>query len=360
MVLVACAQMCSTDNVANNLALSLQLARDAAAAGAKALFLPEAADYIVNDPHVGYLLAEPLATHTYTLGLQAVAKELGIYINAGIHERPGPDEAAEEDPGSERVFNTQVSIGPDGRVKAFYRKLHLFDIQLKEEAQATPPGEKPPRSEEHKKIIPGNKIVDPVDMGEIGYVGLEICYDIRFPELHLILRRKGADVITLPSAFTVPTGRAHWHTLVRSVAINYQVYVIAAAQAGAHSSQRSSWGEALVFDPWGVELGRLPSIDEAHDPTQPMPPQFILADIDLARVKSVREQIPLEIQKREDIYGVVGAAAPADSVMVVQRQFGVLQWLWGSLRGLFGYASVHLPTSTPAEAVVVGGGDQKY
>ncbi|KAJ7932141.1 carbon-nitrogen hydrolase [Mycena leptocephala] len=274
--------MCSTDSVAHNLAMSVQLARDAAAAGAKALFLPEASDYIANDAHLGYLLAEPLATHTYTLGLQAIAKELGIFINAGIHERPGPDEATSEEPGSERVFNTHVSIGPDGKVKAFYRKLHLFDIQLKDEAQAIP-GEKLPRTGEHIRFIPGSVIPAPVDMGGIGRVGLEICYDIRFPELHIILRRK---------------------------AINYQVYVIAAAQAGAHSPQRSSWGEALVFDPWGVELGRLPSIDEADDPTQPMPPQFILADVDPARVERAQErpeQIPLAIQKREDIYGVVGA-----------------------------------------------------
>ncbi|KAJ7503510.1 carbon-nitrogen hydrolase [Mycena galericulata] len=310
MVLVACAQMCSTDDVAHNLAISIQLARDAAAGGAKALFLPEAADYIANDAHLGYLLAEPLATHTYTLGLQAVAKELGIFINAGIHERPSAGEQSSEEPGSERVYNTQVCIGPDGKIKSFYRKLHLFDIQLKD---AAAPGEKPPMGGEHRRIIPGSVIPDPVDMGDIGRVGLEICYDIRFPELHVILRRKGADVITIPSAFTVPTGRAHWYTLLRAVAITYQVYVIAATQAGAHSPARSSWGEALVFDPWGVELGRLPSIDEAEDPTLPMPPQFILADVDPARVESVREQIPLAIQKREDIYGVVGADAFRDS-----------------------------------------------
>ncbi|KAJ7152777.1 carbon-nitrogen hydrolase [Mycena filopes] len=304
MVLVACAQMCSTDNVAHNLAMSTKLARDAAAAGAKALFLPEASDYIANDPHLGYLLAEPLATHSYTLGLQSVAKELAIYISVGIHERLGPDEPSSEEPGSERVFNTHVAIGPDGQIKASYRKLHLFDIQL--EGQATP-GEKASRGGEHLRIIPGSAIVAPVDMGDIGRVGLEICYDIRFPEMHIILRRLGADIITFPSAFTVATGRAHWHTLIRSVAINYQVYVIAATQAGAHSAQRSSWGEALVFDPWGVELARLPSIDDAEDPTQPLPPQFVLVDVDLDRVKSVRKQIPLEIQKREDIYGVVGA-----------------------------------------------------
>jgi len=340
-------------------ATSVQLARDAAAAGAKALFLPEASDYIANDPHLGYLLAEPLATHTYTLGLQGIAKELGIYINAGIHERPSPSEAASEEPGSERVFNTHVSIGPDGKVKAFYRKLHLFDVQLKDEAHAIP-GEKLPRTGEHKKIIPGSVIPEPVDMGDIGRVGLEICYDIRFPELHIILRRKGADVITLPSAFTVPTGRAHWHTLVRSVAINYQVYVIAAAQAGAHSPQRSSWGEALVFDPWGVELGRLPSIDEAEDPTQPMPPQFILADVDLARVESVREQIPLEIQKREDIYGVVGANTFVGSSTAEPQHSGVLELVWRSVQGLFGYGFVRLPTSTSTETIVTAGAGKGY
>ncbi|KAJ6553525.1 carbon-nitrogen hydrolase [Mycena vulgaris] len=352
MVLVACAQMCSTDSVAHNLAMSVQLARDAAAAGAKALFLPEAADYITNDAHLGYVLAEPLATHTYTLGLQAVAKELGISINAGIHERPSPDEPNAEEPGSERVFNTHVSIGPDGKIKSFYRKLHLFDIQLKDAAQASP-GEKRPRTGEHRRIIPGSVIPTPVDMGDIGRVGLEICYDIRFPELHIILRRKGADVITIPSAFTVPTGRAHWHTLVRAVAINYQVYVIAATQGGAHSPLRSSWGEALVFDPWGVELGRLPSVDDVADPTQPIPPQFILADVDLAKVQSVREQIPLDIQKRDDIYGVVGAdTLIGASATVPVREAGILERVWRSVKSLLGYSTVRLPTSPSTETIV--------
>ncbi|KAJ7660567.1 carbon-nitrogen hydrolase, partial [Mycena rosella] len=351
MVLVACAQMCSTDSVAHNLAMSVQLARDAAAAGAKALFLPEASDYISNDAHQGYVLAEPLETHTFTLGLQAVAKELGIFISAGIHERPSPNEPSSEEPGSERVFNTHVAIGPDGNVKSVYRKLHLFDIQLKDAVQEIP-GEKLPRTGEHQKIIPGSVIADPVDMGDIGRVGLEICYDIRFPELHIILRRKGADIITLPSAFTVPTGRAHWHTLVRSVAINYQVYVIAAAQAGAHSPLRSSWGEALVFDPWGVELGRLPSIDDAADPTQPLPPQFILADVDLARVQSVREQIPLAIQKRDNIYGVVGADAFVAPTATEPQQPGVLERFWRSVKTLLGYGSVRLPTSRSTETIV--------
>lgn len=122
MVLIACGQICSTDDIAHNLRVSVQLAREAAAAGAKALFLPEAADFITNDAHQCYLLSQPLETHTYTLGLQAVAKELSIFINAGIHELPGPGEPDTDDAGSERVFNTHISIGPDGQIKSSYRK----------------------------------------------------------------------------------------------------------------------------------------------------------------------------------------------------------------------------------------------
>ncbi|KAF7327335.1 Nitrilase-like protein [Mycena kentingensis (nom. inval.)] len=336
MVLVACGQICSTNNVAHNIAISVQLARDAAKAGAKAIFLPEASDYISTTAHEGFLLAEPLSTHTYTSALRAVAKELGVYISVGIHERPGPDEAKSEEPGSERVFNTHVTIGPDGDILGTYRKLHLFDIQLKEGNDAQP-GKK---TGEHERIIPGDTIAEPVSLGAIGKLGMEICYDIRFPELHIILRRKGADIIAIPSAFTVPTGRAHWATLVRSVAINYQVYVIAAAQGGAHNPTRSTWGEALAFDPWGEQLGRLPSIDEVEDPTQSMPPQFMLIDIDQARVESVREQIPLDIQKREDVYGVVGANTFSPTLLDASAgdpSFFVA--VWRSVKELFGYPS---------------------
>ncbi|KAJ7056786.1 carbon-nitrogen hydrolase [Mycena amicta] len=351
MVLVACAQICSTNSVAHNISISVELARTAASAGAQALFLPEASDYIsdsANGPREGYLLAEPLATHTYTNALRAVAKELGLYISVGIHERPTPEEAKREEPGSERVFNTHVVIGPDGEIASVYRKLHLFDIQLKESESAGPSK----RTGEHQKIIPGDVIAEPVSLGGLGRLGLEICYDIRFPELHIILRRKGADIIAIPSAFTVPTGRAHWATLVRSIAVSYQVYVIAAAQAGAHNPSRSSWGEALAFDPWGVPLGRLPSVDEAEDPTKPMPPQFMLVDVDTARVASVREQIPLDIQKRDDVYGVVGADALRVAPTTIAKPLrllpqGLFASIWRSVKTLLGYGgAVRLDTDT--------------
>ncbi|CAK5268693.1 unnamed protein product [Mycena citricolor] len=330
MPLIACGQICSTNDVGHNLAISVQLARDAAAQGATALFLPEASDYISNNAHEGYLLAAPLASHKYALGLQAVAKELGIYISVGIHERPGPEDMAGEAPGSERVFNTHVCISPDGTLKAFYRKLHLFDVHLKESSAAS--------AGESDRMIPGDRVPEPVDMGALGRLGMEICYDIRFPELHTILRRKGADIIAIPAAFTLPTGRAHWYTLVRSIAIAYQVYVVASAQAGAHTPARSSWGQALVFDPWGRELGRLPSIDETADPSKPMPSQFVLAEIDLAVVESVREQIPLAFQKREDVYGVVGrdALALAPTTTTAAEPY-LLTRLWKGIQSMLGY-----------------------
>nr|GAT49037.1 nitrilase-like protein [Mycena chlorophos] len=344
-MLVAVGQICSTNSVAHNIALSVKLARDAAAAGATALFLPEASDYISLTNHEAFVLAEPLQKHTYTNALRAVASELGLYISVGIHELPNAEEAKREAPGSERVFNTHVVIGPSGEILSTYRKLHLFDIELKpEEDGQLVEGAPRKKGGEHLKIIPGDAIPEPVSLGGIGKLGTEICYDIRFPELHIILRRKGADIIAIPSAFTVPTGRAHWATLVRSIAISYQVYVIAAAQAGAHNPNRASWGEALAFDPWGRPLGRLPSIDEVEDPTQPMPPQFMLVDVDPERAASVREQIPLEIQKRDDIYGVVGPdtlqfrETPMSTAFTTPLpSVGILGYVWDSLKAVFGY-----------------------
>ncbi|KAF7311984.1 Nitrilase-like protein [Mycena indigotica] len=351
MVLVAVGQICSTNSVAHNISISMQVVRDAAAAGAKAVFLPEASDYISLTNHEAYLLAEPLSTHTYTSALRATAKELGVFISVGIHELPTPEEAKKEEPGSERVFNTHIVIGPDGEIASFYRKLHLFDIQLKSEDSAVPGPSK--RTGEHLKIIPGDTIAEPVSLGSIGKLGLEICYDIRFPELHIILRRKGADIIAIPSAFTVPTGRAHWAALVRSIAISYQVYVVAAAQAGAHNPNRSSWGEALAFDPWGTPLGRLPSIDDVDDSSKPLPPQFMLVDVDQARVEGVREQIPLEIQKRDDVYGVVGANALQAPLATISRRHSLspetlFTSVWNSLKALLGYRERQLDKALAA------------
>lgn len=311
---VAVCQITSTNDVQYNLKISCDVARRAAAAGAKAIFLPEAADFISPTQHECYILSQPLATHTYALGLQSLAKELGVWICAGIHEIPRDDEVEdlEESRKGEKVLNSHVAIGPDGMVKGCYRKLHLFDIQLKEESQSID-SSKPPikKGGESDRILPGRQIPQIIDFGmSIGNVGLEICYDIRFPELHTILTRLGSKTLLIPSAFTLKTGKDHWYTLCRATAIQYQCYVLCATQAGAHNPTRTSWGEALAFDPWGKELGRLRSVDDFErdggDREGVMPGEFILCEVDEGLVDSVRDQIPLAIQKRSDVYGVVG------------------------------------------------------
>ncbi|WVQ69916.1 uncharacterized protein L199_008139 [Kwoniella botswanensis] len=303
---IAVAQIRSTADPVHNLEISKKVIKKAAEAGAKAIFLPEASDFINQSFPESRKLSLPLARHPYTLGLQETAKELGVTISVGIHE--GPDSEEEE-----RFYNSHVVIGGDGQVKANYRKLHLYDVVLTKppnEDGTIPP---PQRTGESDRILPGQKVVPPVDIERLGKVGLEICYDIRFPELSMILTRLGATTLLFPSAFMVKTGRDHWATLCRSQAIQSQSYVIASAQYGAHNPKRTSWGESIAFDPWGKQLGRLRSVDDT-------PPgedkeveriyeeegEFFLVEIDDQIVKNTRSQIPLGVQRRTDIYGVVG------------------------------------------------------
>jgi predicted amidohydrolase len=138
-------------------------------------------------------------------GLQAIARELGVVVSAGVHELPEKHEDSAEPAGSTRVFNTHVLIGADGGVLEKYRKLHLFDVELESESDG-----RTLRTGESRRIIPGPGIVPPVDVPGLGKVGLEICYDLRFPELQVVLTRMGAQVLTFPSAFTLRTGKDHW------------------------------------------------------------------------------------------------------------------------------------------------------
>ncbi|KAL7424150.1 Carbon-nitrogen hydrolase [Cryptotrichosporon argae] len=309
---VAVCQILSTNDPAHNLKVSSAVVREAAKAGATAAFLPEAADFIALTTEECRALSFPLSAHPYTLGLRALAKELGIVISAGVHEVPEPGEADDEPAGSLRVYNTHVLIGKDGALLARYRKLHLFDVQLT--SPPHPDGTIPPptKSGESDRVRPGREIVPPVHVEGLGNIGLEICYDIRFPEQHTILTRLGADILTFPSAFTLKTGKDHWPTLNRAIAIQYQVYVLASAQYGAHNPTRSSWGETIAFDPWGKELGHLRSFedtaegDEAVSKTYAEGGEFFIAEIDTDVVQNTRKQIPLAIQKRSDVYGVVG------------------------------------------------------
>ncbi|PWY80627.1 nitrilase [Aspergillus heteromorphus CBS 117.55] len=271
MVLAAVGQICSTANIATNLAQCQTLVRKAAAAGAKALFLPEASDYIASSPAETVSLARSVQDSEFVLGLQKEAQMANIHINVGIHE-----------PASNgKIKNTLVWINEKGDITQRYQKVHLFDVDIKGG----------PVLKESASVEKGTEILPPFET-PIGRVGLSICFDLRFPEISLALRRQNAQIVTYPSAFTVPTGKAHWETLLRARAIETQSYVIAAAQSGPHNEKRRSYGHSLIVNPWGEIVASLE--DEYQEP------QIAVADIDLDLLAKVRKEMPL--LRRTDIY----------------------------------------------------------
>ena len=171
-------------------------------------------------------------------------------------------------PGDARQFNTAVLIDGDGTVLARYRKIHLFDVELPDAA-----------FQESRTIAPGEEVV--VAETRLGPVGLSVCYDVRFPELYRALAERGARVLLVPAAFTVPTGRDHWEVLLRARAIENQAFVVAAAQYGTHNATRRSFGRSLIIDPWGVILATVPDGEGIG-----------LADLDFAALDRIRQELP--------------------------------------------------------------------
>lgn len=234
----------------------------------QALFLPEASDYIGSSAEESLSLCKPANKSPFLLGLREDAKKYSLPISVGVHE-------PSDDPESKRLKNTLLWLDENGEVAHRYAKVHLFDLEI--------PGG--PVMKESDSTEPGQEIVPPFET-PVGKVGPMICFDLRFPEISLALKRQKADVITYPSAFTVPTGKAHWHALLRARAIECQAYCIAAAQVGAHNEKRTSYGHSIIIDPWGEVLAEL-------DGEKKDEPEVIFADIDLERVEEVRKQQPL-------------------------------------------------------------------
>jgi predicted amidohydrolase len=255
----AAIQLNSTDDTERNMATADRLVRDAAADGADLIVLPE--KFNVLGEHDDYVrAAETLDGPTITWA-RDTARELGVDLVAGS--------IVERREGREKLGNTSVHVGPDGEVRAVYRKIHMFDvvvggIEYRESA-----------SEE-----PGDEIVIS-DAADGIPLGLTVCYDLRFPELFRILAIRGARVITLPAAFTKVTGQAHWEILIRSRAIENQAFVVAADQIGTHPPDKESFGGSMIVDPWGEVLARAP--DEEC---------FIAANLDFARQDEVRDKLP--------------------------------------------------------------------
>ncbi|KAF2172309.1 hypothetical protein M409DRAFT_63033 [Zasmidium cellare ATCC 36951] len=259
----------------HNLAQCRIVIKEAVDAGAKALFLPEASDYIGGSPEESISLCKPADKSPFILGLREDAKKYSLPISVGVHE-------PSDDPKSHRIKNTLIWIDEKGEIAHRYQKIHLFDLEIKNG----------PIMKESNTTEPGREILKPFDTA-VGRIGSMICFDLRFPEIALALKRQQADILLYPSAFTVPTGKAHWLPLLRARAIECECYVIAAAQVGNHNEKRVSYGHSIVIDPWGEVLGELGG--EKKDE-----PEFILTEIDFEKLDKIRTQMPL--LRRTDVY----------------------------------------------------------
>jgi predicted amidohydrolase len=267
---VAAVQLTSTSDEEANWESARRLIERAAAHGARLVGTPENTNYL--GPHEEKVRrAEPLDGPTVGR-FAALARRLGIHLLLGSFNERSDDPA--------RCHNTSVLFGSDGRVIAAYRKLHLFDVDIPggvcfAESATCKPGDQ------------GTGLV--VADTPLGRIGLTICYDLRFAELYRRLADLGADILAVPSAFTLATGKDHWEPLLRARAIENQCYVLAPAQHGVHDDGglRESYGHAMIVDPWGLPLA------VAADG-----PGLALAEIDLERVARVRRAIPMRQHRR--------------------------------------------------------------
>ena len=266
----AVGQMTATNDLDANFQTCSTLAKEASSQGCSILFLPECFAYIGIAGTDALAVMEPLDGPLMGR-YRALAKDTGVWLSLGGFAETGPD--------ADHRYNTHVLLDSDGEIRASYRKIHLFDVDI-------PNG---PLLMESKTASPGGSIV--AAESPVGRLGMTVCYDLRFPELYSRLRHEmGAQVMLVPSAFTKPTGEAHWEVLLRARAIETQSYVVAAAQCGVHSDKRESYGHAIIIDPWGKVLAKLEDPDNGIG--------IATADIDLGYLEDVRGRIPVDKHRR--------------------------------------------------------------
>lgn len=240
------------------------LIRQAAAGGARLILTPEATNVLIQDRARREALLQTQDRDEAVVKLRALARELGVWLLIGSAiVRSGHD-------GDDRAANRSILVDDQGDVAATYDKLHVYDVDL-------PTGE---RWRESAAIRPGDAAV--VADTPWGGLGLTVCYDIRFPQLHRALAKAGAVMISVPSAFTVPTGEAHWETLLRARAIETGCFILAPAQGGTHEDGRRTWGRSTIVGPWGEVIARLD-----HDA-----PGVLFATLDLEAVGRARNAVP--------------------------------------------------------------------
>ena len=264
---VACVQTTAGPDVKTNIINASALVREAHKSGATLIVLPEVTNIIDMDRSA---MAEKLSAEVDDISLVAfctLAVELKVWLLLGSLGLK--HETALNAEGKPKFANRSFLIGDDGVVRNRYTKIHLFDVDLGA-------GE---TYQESKSYEPGNETV--VADTPWGKLGMTICYDIRFPHLYRKLAQAGAKFLSIPAAFARPSGKAHWHVLMRARAIENGCYVFAAAQCGEHGSGRSTYGHSLIVDPWGEIL--------ADGGTEI---GFVLAEIDTSLVDEVRQKIP--------------------------------------------------------------------
>lgn len=257
----ACIQSCASDDVAENISAVSKLVREAAARGARFIATPENTTLMAANAPAKLARSFPENEDPALPAFAALAKELNIWLSLGSI-------AIRLD--AERTANRSYLFAPDGRIAARYSKIHLFDVEVAE-------GES---YRESATVTGGSQAV----LAETpwGKLGLTVCYDMRFPGLYRRLAKAGAFAFTVPSAFTVPTGLAHWHVLLRARAIENGAFVIAAAQGGTHAGGRRTYGHSLIVGPWGEVLAEAP--DDS--------PGVIVADIDPIQSAHARARLP--------------------------------------------------------------------
>jgi predicted amidohydrolase len=270
---VAVIQLSSQDDVAKNLDRVRALVSEAAAAGAELVALPENFAFIGEESRKCEIAesTEDDKKGAITTALSEAARQHRVWLVAG-----GMPEASGD---LQRPYNTSLLVAPDGRIAARYRKIHLFDVDLPDgtkllESNATRAGSEP-------------VLADITTASEQAKLGMTICYDLRFPELYRKLLDGGARIVTVPAAFTLTTGKDHWHVLLRARAIENQVFVLAPAQHGRHPRNRVTYGKSLIVDPWGDVLAQCAEGEG-----------FALARLDFAAQDRVRASLPCLSHRR--------------------------------------------------------------
>lgn len=260
MVKAACIQTNSGAEIADNLKSIEPMIRDAAARGAELIALPENVCMMVRGREKIAARAKTEAEHPALPFFARLAKETGAWILGGSLAIVA---------GEDRFFNRSYLFDGKGNIAAYYDKIHMFDADIGASE----------KYRESENFRGGNRAV--IAETKWGKIGLTICYDVRFAYLYRALAKAGASIITVPSAFTVPTGKMHWEVLLRARAIETGAFILAPAQCGEHDGGRKTYGHSLIIDPLGQILA------QASDK-----PEIIMADLDLAKVGEARHMLP--------------------------------------------------------------------